>query len=136
GTGRGPSRDLDGEGAVRASRGRSRTVWGLSGFALVLLAGGVVLVGLGLPTPVPAGFVPWSGQLVSLLGAAGPPILGAILVSRLPSNRYGWVWCGFGLALSVLQSASAYATYAVAHPGTLPAPQAVAVVGDVAWVVW
>lgn len=121
---------------MSSSRGGGRTAWGLSGLALVLLAGSLVLVALGHGTSLPAGFVPWSGQLVALLGAAGPPILGAILVSRLPWNRYGWAWCAFGLALSVLLSAGTYATYAVVHPGALPAPGAVAVVGDVAWITW
>ena len=41
-------------------------------------------------------FHPWRTQTVGALGTLGAPILGALIVWRQPTNRYGWVWCLLG----------------------------------------
>lgn len=51
-------------------------------------------------------FQPWRMQTVEALGVLGAPILGALIVWRQPTNRYGWVWCLLGLAAAVSGAAS------------------------------
>lgn len=53
-------------------------------------------------------FQPWRMQTVEALGTLGAPILGALIVWRQPTNRYGWVWCLLGLAMAVRGAAFAY----------------------------
>ena len=70
-------------------------------------------------------FHPWRMLTVLALGAIGAPILGAFIVWRRPGNRYGWVWCVFGLALAVGGAAQAYEVWALyvapIRPGGLEA---------------
>lgn len=57
------------------------------------------------------------------------PIVGALVASRRPENRIGWLLVGTGLALAVVAFASGYAEYALfTEPGSLPAGK------EVAWV--
>jgi hypothetical protein len=35
------------------------------------------------------------------LATAGIPVVGAVIATRLPENRYGWLWCAIGLNVSV-----------------------------------
>jgi two-component system NarL family sensor kinase len=55
---------------------------------------------------------PWRTQTVGALGTLGAPLLGALIVWRQPTNRYGWVWCLFGLAMAVHGAAFAYDVWA------------------------
>ena len=55
---------------------------------------------------------PWQMQTVEALGVLGAPILGALIVWRQPTNRYGWVWCLLGLAAAVRGAAFAYELWA------------------------
>jgi two-component system NarL family sensor kinase len=55
---------------------------------------------------------PWRTQIVQALGVLGAPLLGALIVWRQPTNRYGWVWCGLGLAVAVRGAAFAYQVWA------------------------
>jgi hypothetical protein len=57
-------------------------------------------------------FQPWRMQTVQALGVLGAPILGALIVWRQPTNRYGWVWCLLGLAAAVSGAAFAYELWA------------------------
>src|SRR4029450_8446674 len=57
-------------------------------------------------------FQPWRMQTVEALGVLGAPILGALIVWRQPTNRYGWVWCLLGLAMAVRGAALAYEVWA------------------------
>ena len=70
-------------------------------------------------------FYPWRMLTVLALGAIGAPILGAFIVWRRPGNRYGWVWCVFGLAVAVGGAAQAYEVWALyvapIRPGGLEA---------------
>jgi hypothetical protein len=58
-------------------------------------------------------FQPWRMQTVEALGVLGAPILGALIVWRQPTNRYGWVWCLLGLAMAVRGAAYAYEIWAL-----------------------
>jgi signal transduction histidine kinase len=57
-------------------------------------------------------FQPWRMQTVEALGVLGAPLLGALIVWRQPTNRYGWVWCLLGLAAAVQGAAFAYELWA------------------------
>jgi class 3 adenylate cyclase len=57
-------------------------------------------------------FQPWRMQTVEALGTLGAPILGALIVWRQPTNRYGWVWCLLGLVTAVRGAAFAYQVWA------------------------
>jgi hypothetical protein len=48
------------------------------------------------------------------------PMIGAIIVSRLPANPIGWIFCIVGLLYQVQHFALAYANYAVAKNFALP----------------
>ncbi len=113
----------------------ARLAWSVCACCLVLLALALLLVILGWPASLPQGFVPWPGQAIAVVGAAGIPVLAGLVASRRPENPYGWVWCGFGLAHSVLLTSRAYMSVATAGP-ELPARPFVAVLGDVGWVLW
>jgi two-component system NarL family sensor kinase len=57
-------------------------------------------------------FQPWRTQTVEALGVLGAPLLGALIVWRQPTNRYGWVWCLLGLAVAVRGAAFTYQLWA------------------------
>jgi hypothetical protein len=110
--------------------------WMLCGLSLVLigLSLGVVLLGWS-STPLPEGFIPWEGQAIFAIGLIGTPILGALVVSRLPASPYGWVWLAFGLSFALFIFAHSYGAYAAANPETLPAPGLAERAGTIGWVV-
>jgi hypothetical protein len=97
-----------------ASRGlRAWLPWLLCAVSLVLLSAGVVLESV----DGSASRRPWGWLEMGLVGlaAAATPLVGAIIASRLPRNPYGWLWCGMGLAVSLLGAAEAV-TAAVGWP--------------------
>ena len=57
-------------------------------------------------------FQPWRMLTVQALGTLGAPLLGALIVWRQPTNRYGWVWCLLGLAVAVRCAAFTYEIWA------------------------
>jgi two-component system, NarL family, sensor kinase len=57
-------------------------------------------------------FHPWRTQTMVALGTLGAPLLGALIVWRQPTNRYGWVWCVLSLAVAVSGAAFAYEIWA------------------------
>ena len=111
--------------------------WSVCAVSLLLLALSLLLIFLGWSTPLPEGWTPWQGQLIFSFGFFGPPLLGGLIASRRPENRYGWLWLGFGLGATLLPFTQAYAAYAlVVEPGSLPAPRMVGnVVAGVGWTV-
>src|SRR5918993_1285346 len=48
------------------------------------------------------------------------PTIGALIVSRLPRNPIGWIFCGVGLLYQLHHFALAYSNYAVAEVFALP----------------
>src|SRR5215213_3929592 len=48
------------------------------------------------------------------------PTIGALIVSRLPRNPIGWIFCGVGLFYQLQHVALAYSNYAVAERDSLP----------------
>ena len=112
----------------------ARLAWSVCATALVLFGLSLVLVFLGWSRPLPKGWVPWQGQIITTVGFMGAPVLGGLIASRRPDNLYGWLWLGLGLSAALVQLAESYAAYAlVAEPGSLPAPRAVGQVLGMAW---
>jgi hypothetical protein len=110
--------------------------WMLCGVSLVLVGLSLVVVLLGWSTtPLPEGFIPWEGQVIFAIGLIGTPILGALVVSRLPASPYGWVWLAFGLSFGLFIFAHSYAAYAAANPGTLPVSELAERAETIGWVV-
>ena len=100
--------------------------WVVCAVALSVMALVLVLILLGLSSPLPQGQTPWRDQAVSLVGIVGAPVLGGLIASRRPENPYGWLWLGFGLGLAFQLLGESYAAYAlVVEPGSLPAPRAI-----------
>jgi signal transduction histidine kinase len=48
------------------------------------------------------------------------PTIGALIVSRLPRNPIGWIFCGVGLLYQLQHVALAYSNYAVAEGDSFP----------------
>jgi hypothetical protein len=82
-------------------------------------------------------FQPWRMLTVEALGILGAPILGALIVWRQPTNRYGWVWCLLGLAMAVRGAAFSYEIWALYvapyQPGGLEAAWVGTVTDTLAW---
>jgi hypothetical protein len=69
----------------------------------------------------------WAEQLAAVAGSLGAPVLGAVIASHQPRNRYGWLWCTIGFTLAVGSVTTAYASYSFATlPGGLPGALAAA----------
>jgi hypothetical protein len=72
----------------------ARIAWSVCGVSLGLLA----------LLPLLAALVsqPWRSPALWAIGTVGAPLLGALIVSRRPRLRYGWLWLGFGASLTIL----------------------------------
>jgi hypothetical protein len=115
-------------------RATSRLAWSVCAAALALFGLSLLLILLGWSTPLPKGWVPWQGQIISTVGFMGAAVLGGLVASRRPENPYGWLWLGLGLSGALLQLADSYAAYAlVVEPDSLPAPRTVGNILGVGW---
>ena len=100
--------------------------WSLCAVSLALMAFSILLIVLGRSPSFPSSPTEWTAassaeQIASVVGALGAPILGALIAAHRPGNRYGWLWCGIGLASAANSVAAAYAVYALlVAPGGLP----------------
>jgi hypothetical protein len=107
----------DSSGAARSRSGVARVG---SALWLLVCALSLLLVGLTIAFHVvtrydwwfAGSFQPWRMQTVEALGVFGAPILGALILWRQPTNRYGLVWCLLGLAAAVRGAAFAYEIWA------------------------
>jgi hypothetical protein len=116
------------------ARAASWFAWSVCAAALMIFGSSLLLVFLGWSTPLPKGWVPWQGQIISTVGFMGAPILGGLIASRRPENLYGWLWLGLGLSAALVQLADSYAAYALGvEPGSLPAPRTVSQVLGMGW---
>jgi hypothetical protein len=62
--------------------------------------------------------------------------VGALIASRRPEHRIGWLFCAIGFLVAVDHICGQYATYALlAHPGALPAGEAAAWIRSWIWIV-
>jgi hypothetical protein len=73
------------------------------------------------------GFGSWAEQLAAVAGSLGAPVLGAVIASHQPRNRYGWLWCTIGFTAALSSVTAAYASYSYTTlPGDLPGALAAA----------
>jgi hypothetical protein len=60
--------------------------WALCGVSLALLGLILAVVLLGWSSASPEGFTPWEGQAIYAVGLIGTPVLGVIIILRLPRS--------------------------------------------------
>lgn len=72
-----------------------RIAWGMGTFAIIIIIISVILLYL---APDHSSWT-WSEHLVSAFVTLGTPFLGAIIVTKQPHNRIGWLWIIYGLAV-------------------------------------
>jgi hypothetical protein len=98
------------------------SIWALSvAFVPTGLAFGILALSASLP-PGREPILPQIAVVNVLLLAYGT--VGALIASRRPENKIGWIFCAVGLALAVASTASGYADYGLyGQGGALPAPE-------------
>jgi hypothetical protein len=109
---------------------RNRSTW----VAWGLLALGLLGNGAGLALSVANGDFGWhAGE--ALLWVVFPVFLvvGCLILARRPGNLIGWIFTAVGLLTAAAGLAEPYATYAYAHPGSLPVPLVAAWVNTWIW---
>jgi signal transduction histidine kinase len=107
-----------------------RIAWGLALASVVLTAAGLVLAYLDRSSQ-PAGLTPNLAWVSQLLAAVGAAVVGAVITSRRPGNRIGWLALAAGVMLSLCGCCKSYGTRAlIVAPGSLPAGHLVM------WVYW
>jgi MFS family permease len=129
-------------GGRRVSVGKTTWLaWSLCAVSLALMGLSIVLIVLGRTARFPSSLTEWTAaswaeQIANIVGALGAPILGALIAAHRPSNRYGWLWCGIGLAAAVNSAAAAYAVYALlVAPSDLPGGLAAAwLASGITWI--
>jgi len=109
-----------------STRAAAWLAWSVCALSLAMLAVALLLIFLGMSTPLPIGWPPWQEQALTAAGFVGAPLLGGLIASRHPKNPYGWLWLGFSFGFALAGLAWAYAAYALfAEPGSLLAPRTV-----------
>jgi signal transduction histidine kinase len=101
--------------------------WSLCAVCVVLIALALLLdfITFGVPIPGNEQLGLSVGVLTSLTVLTGAlslasPTVGAIIVSRLPTNPIGWIFCGVGLLYTAQRCSAAYADYAVMENLAVP----------------
>jgi signal transduction histidine kinase len=103
------------------ARARSaRLAWSLWALCVMLIASSLLLDILTpdflVPPERPSLILAVSTALLSL----ACPTVGAVVVSRLPANPTGWIFCGIGVLYGVRRFAVAYADHALLYRPWLP----------------
>jgi hypothetical protein len=101
----------------------------LIGLALLLdfLTGEVISAGEPGERPGP-GFALLTGVL-----SLAFPMVGALIASRLPTNRIGWLFCGMGVLYTAGRFTGAYADYALGENFAFPGGEYVAWFSSLVW---
>jgi hypothetical protein len=109
----------------------SRAGWAVAGLSAGIVGFWLVLGGLGD-----------LGQQEDFLGNIYPnivfglafPVAGALILSRLPGHRLGWLYCLCGLACALTLASYSYAQRGLVHqPGSLPGALAAGWVSSWIW---
>jgi hypothetical protein len=116
---------------VRKSALRSRIGWALFVLSVALIAGAALLV-RGAPSNVPGLEVATAEDVVDAVLNLAFALVGALILSREPSNLFGWAFLLVALFFEASLFAGAYSTYGTfTNPGSLTAPQFVSLLSDV-----
>ena len=87
------------------------------------------------PPEVPTLQTSFAATLAFGLGLLAFPLVGALIASKHPTNRLGWLFCVNGLVMSLSNFSSAYETHGLLmNPGSLPGAAWFGLVGDTLWV--
>jgi hypothetical protein len=103
------------------------------------VAGGLLAVGLlgnaaGVALSVANGSLGWhAGEALLLVVFPAFLVVGCLILARRPGNVIGWIFTAVGLLTTAADLAEPYATYAYAHPGSLPVPLVAAWVNTWIW---
>src|SRR5919206_4242134 len=111
-----------------SSRTAARLAWSLCAVCVALIALALLLDFVGHEiVPVSPGerLGPGLAVLAGVLSLAYPTV-GALIVSRLPANPIGWIFCCLGLLYAVRRFTIAYADYALLETFAFPGGQYVA----------
>jgi hypothetical protein len=115
-------------------RSSSRTGWALLGLSAAFVTGAAFLV-RGAPTDVPGLEVATAEDVVDAFLHLGYALVGVLILVRQPRNLFGWAFLLIALCFEASLFAGAYSTYGTfTHPGSLPAPQILSLVGDMLFV--
>jgi hypothetical protein len=85
---------VSGRGTIR------RTPWILCGIAVALVLFSPALR-WAMRGDSDIGSDEWLEATLEGIGVSGIPVVGALIAARLPTNPYGWIWCGVGLAFGM-----------------------------------
>jgi signal transduction histidine kinase len=95
--------------------------WLILGIALLVTSVGLWLVALNFRTPLPPGVSSVLSDAALILAFLPSAVVGALIVSRQPANRIGWLFLVSGLLMGVGLTAFEYAIYGdLTNPGSLP----------------
>ena len=120
------------EGARTSPRTAAWLAWSLWGLSSALTALSLVLLVLNRSSPEVLVFDYW---VEYAWGAVVFSTVGAVIASRRPENRIGWIFCTAGLVGGVHHSGAEYAIYAsLAAPGMLPGAASLAWIASWTWV--
>ena len=114
-----------GSGGAPVTHSRRATAIAWCAVAVLALAG-VVLTVLASGDLVTSDTI---SNFVTAPAAVLYATLGALVVRRV-GNVIGWLVLGVGAGTAVMGSASAYAVLGITHPGTLPAPELMALLAE------
>jgi len=114
-----------GSGGAPVTHSRRATAIAWCAVAVLALAGAVLTV-------LASGDLVTSDTISNFATAPAAVLyatLGALVVRRV-GNVIGWLVLGVGAGTAVMGSASAYAVLGITHPGTLPAPELMALLAE------
>jgi signal transduction histidine kinase len=98
-----------------------RIAWGLAGASVALTAIALTLAYLGRSAPPERNSLTLAG-VSQLLVAVGAAVIGALIASRHPGNRIGWLALAGGVTLLLSECCQGYGVRAlIVAPGSLPA---------------
>ena len=115
----------------------ARSVAGCAAAASVMLGFGGLALAYVDRHLLPARLTNWDfSYVIWEVVSLAIPVVGFVLASRRPANRIGWLFLVAGLALGLSAFSGQYGMYAlVVAPGSLPAGQAFAWLGNWIWLI-
>jgi hypothetical protein len=115
-----------------STRTAARLAWSLWGFSSALTTLSLVLLALNRSYRDVPIFPYWAEYA---WGAVVFSTVGAVIASRRPENRIGWIFCTTGLLAGVRHFSAEYAIYAsLAAPGSMPGAATLAWIASWVWV--
>jgi signal transduction histidine kinase len=112
-----------------------RLAWSVGIVSIALLVAALVLMFVDRGSDLPSNVGVWSASdVLDVLVSIGVPILGIVIVGKRRRNAIGWTFIVAGAALALTSFGQAYGLHVlIADPGSLPAGQSLAWLGNVLW---